>query len=272
MTSKPSGGTSLIVSTYNWPEALDLCLTSIRRQNLLPTEVIIADDGSTEETFKLIEAYKKDFPVPIIHVWQPDEGFQLSKIRNKAIAAATQDYIVQIDGDLILELNFIKDHVAFRRINAFVSGTRVQMSSALSRKVINNKITNVSMLSRGIINVLNGFRILALGRFLAARYKRKDPAYVRGCNMAFWKADLIKVNGFNEAIVGWGREDSELAVRLVNSGIKKRILKFGAITFHIYHKEVSREKLIHNEDYLAYAIQNDVKTCTLGLSQHLNYS
>jgi glycosyltransferase involved in cell wall biosynthesis len=268
----PSAAVSLIVSTYNWPEALNLCLISIRKQKILPNEVIIADDGSTEDTRQLINSYKNDFPVPLIHVWQPDEGFQLSKIRNKAIAVASQDYIVQIDGDLILDQHFIQDHVAFREEKAFVSGTRVQMSSALSRKVMDNKIIRISMLSKGIINFLNGVRISVLRHYLAARYKSDNPAYVRGCNMAFWKADLIKVNGFNESIVGWGREDSELAVRLINSGIKKRILKFGAIAFHIYHKEVSRAELSQNEDYLAYAIQNDVKTCTIGLSQYVNYS
>ncbi|WP_407428816.1 glycosyltransferase family 2 protein [Arcticibacter sp.] len=269
MTGKIDPGVSLIVSTYNWPEALNLCLISISKQCVLPNEVIIADDGSTEETRKLVQEHQLNFPVPLIHVWQADDGFQLAKIRNKAIARASKEYIVQIDGDLILDYHFIQDHVAFSRQSAFVSGTRVQMSSALSRKVLDNKATRVSMLSKGIINFFNGFRIPVLRHFLAARYKSKDPAYVRGCNMAFWKADLINVNGFNESIVGWGREDSELAVRLMNSGVKKRILKFGAIAFHIYHKEVSRAKLAHNEELLTNAIQNNVKTCTAGLSQHI---
>jgi glycosyltransferase involved in cell wall biosynthesis len=143
-------GVSLIVSTYNWPEALNLCLISIGKQTLLPDEVIIADDGSTDKTLKLIEKHKRNFPIPIIHVWQPDDGFQLSKIRNKAIAASSQKYIVQIDGDLILEKHFIQDHVAFRKENTFVSGSRVIMNSDLSKKLIMLQKTNVPLTSKGV--------------------------------------------------------------------------------------------------------------------------
>lgn len=266
---KKLSGVSLIISTYNWPEALNLCLGSVRNQKLLPDEVIIADDGSTEVTKTLIETHSRDFPVPLLHVWQPDEGFQLSQIRNKAIARASNEYIVQIDGDLILEHHFIQDHVSFRKMGTFASGTRVQMSFELSKKILDNELTRVPILAKGIVNLSNAFRIPFVRSFLAMRYKSKDLSYVRGCNMAFWKADLIKINGYNESIVGWGREDSELARRLINSSINKRILKFGAVAYHIFHPEMSRENLLANEDLLRYTIENDVKTCAIGLSQYL---
>lgn len=266
---KKDCGVSLIISTYNWPEALNCCLQSVRNQKLLPNEVIVADDGSRVETRRLIEKHQQDFPVPLRHVWQADEGFQLSKIRNKAIAFASEDYIVQIDGDLILEPHFIQDHVAFSRKNTFVSGTRVQMSPELSEKVLRDQMSNISMRSKGLNNFSNGFRIPVLTSFLATRYKAKDLAYVRGCNMAFWKADLIAVNGYNESIVGWGREDSELAIRLINASVKKRILKFGAVTFHIYHNETLRANLNANDNILKYTIEHHVKFCTIGLSQYL---
>lgn len=261
--------TSLIVSTYNWPEALNLCLISISRQTVMPDEVIIADDGSSSETAELIASFQQNFPIPLIHVWQEDNGFQLSKIRNKAVAKASNEYIVQIDGDLILEKNFIADHLSFSRTGTFVSGTRVQLSPAFSTKLIAAKRTNISIFSKGIVNISNALRITAFRDFLAERYKANDIAYVRGCNMAFWKTDLIKVNGYNEAFVGWGREDSELAVRLSNSGIKKRILKFGSVTFHIHHLEVQRQQLETNNDILKNAINLNTKTCIFGLSQYL---
>lgn len=261
--------TSLIVSTYNWPEALDLCLLSILRQTVMPDEVIIADDGSTSQTAKLIASFQQKFPVPLIHVWQEDDGFHLSKIRNKAIAKASKEYIVQIDGDLILEKNFIADHLSFSKIGTFVSGTRVLLSPAFSTELIATKKTSISIFSKGIINISNALRINLFREFLAERYKSNEIAYVRGCNMAFWKTDLIKVNGYNESFVGWGREDSELAVRLSNSGIKKRILKFGAVTFHIYHPESQRQQLAINNDILKNAIDLKTKTCTFGLSQYL---
>jgi glycosyltransferase involved in cell wall biosynthesis len=270
MTEDINPGLSLIVSTYNWPEALHLCLLSIRNQVLLPDEVIIADDGSTAETRLLIEKHQVDFPVPLIHVWQADEGFQLSKIRNKAIAKASKGYIVQVDGDLILERHFIKDHVAFRKEATFVSGTRVNMSQKLSHRILRYNIEGISVLYKGMKNLSNGLRIPIISRFLAERYKAGDPAYVRGCNMAFWKSDLKTVNGYNEAIVGWGREDSELSIRLTNCGIKKRILKFGAVTFHIYHNEVVRKSLSKNDAILQNSIRNKITTCKVGLCQYLD--
>src|SRR5438309_2028957 len=119
---------SLIISTYNWPSALQLCLQSVLQQSVLPAEIIIADDGSTEETKTLIDHMATQCPVPLLHVWQPDEGFQLSKIRNRAIAKAAMPYIIQIDGDLLLHQHFIKDHFHIQEPGYFVSGSRVLLS------------------------------------------------------------------------------------------------------------------------------------------------
>ncbi|WP_316746570.1 glycosyltransferase family 2 protein [Pedobacter gandavensis] len=267
VTNKPS--ISLLIATYNWPEALNLCLASVLNQRLMPDEIIIADDGSRAETTDLIESFRSKFSIPLIHVWQEDNGFQLSKIRNKAIAKASKEYIVQVDGDLILEENFIADHARFAQTGTFVSGTRVQMSDALSKKLIAEQRTAVSVFSKGITNFSNGLRSYPASTFLASRYKAKQMTYVRGCNMAFWRKDLLNVNGYNEAIVGWGREDSELAIRLINSGIRKRILKFGAVVFHIYHPEAQRNQLSINDAILSDTITNQVKTCKTGLSQYL---
>jgi glycosyltransferase involved in cell wall biosynthesis len=93
---------TLVTPTYNWPNALELLLLSIKNQSVLPDEVIIADDGSKEETTKLIQKFQVDFPVPLIHVWHEDKGNQKPKIMNKAIAKAKNDYIIEIDGDIIL--------------------------------------------------------------------------------------------------------------------------------------------------------------------------
>ena len=262
-------GISLIVSTYNWPQALDLCLKSIKDQTLLPDEIIIADDGSTLETRALIEKHQEDFPVPLIHIWQEDNGFQLSRIRNKAIVKTTTEYIIQIDGDLILGRHFIQDHINFIKPQSFVSGTRVQMSQELSLKLITDQSTNVRLTSKGLTNLSNALRVPVLSHFLANKYKAGDPTSVRGCNMAFWKSDLLCVNGYDESISGWGREDSELAIRLINAGIKKRMLKFGAVAFHIYHNEAERNRLHANDAILEKSINKGTKVCEIGLSQYL---
>jgi hypothetical protein len=160
--------------------------------------------------------------------------------------------------------------VAFRKANTFVSGSRVQMSASISDRMIKEQHTSVSVFSKGISNVSNGLRIPFLSRLLASRYRSKDLAFVRGCNMAFWKKDLISVNGYNEAIVGWGREDSELAIRLLNFGVGKRIYKFGAVAYHLYHKETLRAKLDKNEGILQQTITKRVTKCEKGLADHLS--
>ncbi len=261
--------TSLNISTYNWPEALNLCLLSVKALNVLPDEVVITDDGSTENTRLLIEKLQKDFPVPIKHVWQPDEGFQLAKIRNKGIAASSGDYIIQIDGDLILHPNFIADHLAFSKRGSFVSGSRVILGEQYSKALLKAGKPRVNLFNSDVKNKLNGFRIKALRNYLSERYRMNDMLYMRGCNMAFWRDDLIKVNGYNEGFVGWGREDNEVAVRLINTGIRKRIIKFGGVVFHIFHPEKSRSDLSKNDDMLKDAITNKRIYCPIGVNQYL---
>lgn len=261
--------TSLNISTYNWPDALNLCLLSVKALKVLPDEVIIADDGSGESTRKLIEKFKKNFPVPIKHVWQPDEGFQLARIRNKGIAASSYDYIIQIDGDLVLHPHFVADHIAFSKRGTFVTGSRVMLDEHYSKNLLHTGDISINVFNQGVRNKSNGYRIKFLRNYLATRYRINDMLYMRGCNMAFWRDDLLKVNGYNEEFTGWGREDNEVAVRLINSGIQKRIIKFGGIVFHIHHAEKPRTGLTRNDDLLEDAIKNRRTTAPLGLSQYL---
>ncbi|KAF5276588.1 hypothetical protein FQR65_LT16295 [Abscondita terminalis] len=90
--------TSLILSTYNWPEALDLCLKSIMLQTMFPDEILIADDGSTASTLEIIQKHQKISTIPIHHIWHEDNGFELAKIRNKAIARASGEKRWEIHG------------------------------------------------------------------------------------------------------------------------------------------------------------------------------
>jgi glycosyltransferase involved in cell wall biosynthesis len=263
---------TLIISTYNWPEALMCCFKSVAYQSTLPDEVIIADDGSTEETGKLIEGIKNMLPIPVIHVWQPDEGFQLARIRNKAIAKATHEYIIQIDGDIILHPNFIHDHLALAKAGTFVTGSRTILGPETSKKVLASQQINFTLFIRNSKNFFNGVRIPLMRDLMASRYKikGKNKFYVKGCNMAFWREDLVKVNGYNEAFTGWGREDSELAIRLINSNLEKRFIKMGGICFHLYHKEASRELEQKNIQMMKDAITHKITRAEIGLDQYLS--
>lgn len=269
MDMKTFSKSSLIISTYNWPEALRLCLLSVMEQSVLPDEVIVADDGSTGCTAEVIDTMRAIFPVKLIHVWQEDEGFQLSKIRNKAIATSSGDYIIQIDGDLILHKHFIKDHLALSRRGTFVAGSRVLMNKELSEKMLGRQMARITPFQSGLGNFSNRFSIAWLSRYMADRYKTHDIFALRGCNMAFWREDLLRVNGYNEVFHGWGREDNEIAVRLLNSGVRKRAAKFAGVVFHIYHPEVDRARCPKNEAYLTEAMRNKTMYCSQGVHQYL---
>lgn len=260
--------TSLIIATYNWPEALELSLMSALNQSLLPDEIIVADDGSTEETKSMVDKYKALSKVPLLHVWHEDEGFRLAKIRNRAIAACSGDYVIQVDGDIIMHPDFVKDHVDFARKGSYVSGSRVNMNEELSKKLQREKTTKVNVFMKGTSNFLNGLHLPFLSRF-QENYRKEDLYYVRGCNMAFWREDLVKVNGYNEALQGWGREDNEISCRLNNIGNVRRIAKFRAIEFHQYHNERSRSNLSKNDDLLHRTIEEKLAWCEKGLDQYL---
>jgi glycosyltransferase involved in cell wall biosynthesis len=262
---------SLIISTYNWPEALRLCLLSVKEQSVLPGEVIVADDGSTSQTAELIDAIRPTFPVKLIHIWQEDEGFRLSKIRNKAIATSSYDYVIQIDGDLVLHRHFIKDHMMTRKRGTFVTGSRVLMDKELSDKLVQLQKPRVDFFQSGLTNIFNRFSIAWLSRYMADRYKNQDIFTLRGCNMAFWKEDLVRVNGYNELFHTWGREDSEIAVRLLNAGLKKRAIKFGGVVFHIHHPEADRTRFRETNEFLLDSLLHKSVYCALGLHQYISH-
>jgi len=261
--------TSLIIATYNWPAALDLCLSSILKQVKLPDEVIIADDGSPDNTRQVIEAFRQKISVPVLHIWHPDEGFQLAKIRNKAMAAATGDYLIQIDGDIVLHPSFIYDHVNAARPGYFTGGSRALLDESLSRSMIKNRQISVSLSDNGVRNKFNGLRLPGLAKLIGFFKTEKGLYNLRGCNMAFWKKDMLSINGYNEEIRGWGREDTELVIRLYNKGVKRVYFKLQGIAYHLYHKEFDRERLLENDEILKTTRESNSTWCEKGLNQYI---
>ena len=259
---------SLLISTYNWEDALRLCLLSASIQTVSPDEIVIADDGSREDTRKLIDDFRVVLKVPIVHIWQEDKGFRKTSILNKAIAQAKGDYIIQIDGDVIMERHFIQDHIEMMDKGYFVCGSRTKLGPMVTKRLISDislKL-NVSEIKAGFI--LNGFRSRLLRSFLAERYA-KVIDHMRGCNLAFWRDDFISINGYNEDLQDWGHEDGELVYRLHFAGVGKKALKMGGIVYHLWQKEAPR----HNEGQHLHALEvvkeNHVKWCDNGIDKYL---
>jgi glycosyltransferase involved in cell wall biosynthesis len=256
---------TLIIVTYNRPDALAAILHSIEKQSELPHEVIIADDGSTEETQKLLEKMSAGFPAPLLHVWQPDAGFRTSRIRNEAIKISHGEYFIFYDGDLVLHPRFIEDFRKNARVGEALIGSRAFINQKTTSKILKSRNFDFRLpLVFAAIekNKLNTFRMPFLSSlFRPVTYSIK----LRGGLLGVWKKDLFEVNGWNEDFEGWGLEDSELLVRLGNYGIVFRKMKFRAITYHLWHENEKRERLSANRDLLENSIKNRLEKCKNGL-------
>lgn len=260
---------SLILTTYNWPRALELVLESVLQQTHPPDELLVADDGSGEATGELVRGFADRLAAratALRHVWHPDLGFRAAAIRNRALAAATGDYILLVDGDCILHPGFVGSHLHFARAGSLVQGTRVLLSERRSSEALSKRQTLFHPLARGLSNRANAVSARWLSRIVPSS---RDPlSGVRSCNMAFWRDDAARVNGFNERFVGWGREDSEFVARMSHAGVRRRKLKFGGIVYHLWHPERPREALEANDALLALALETRGVRAELGMDQY----
>lgn len=264
-----TGRHSLVLTTYEWPEALRLVLASALDQTVAPGEVIVADDGSGDATAAVVRDAAARFRargVPLHHVWHPDEGFRAAAIRNRALARATGDYVLLIDGDCVLHRDFVRSHLAFARPGRLVQGTRVLLSEARSARALATGETRFGAFERGVGNRLNALPLPWLSPLVPTS---PDPlAGVRSCNMGFWLADARRVNGFDERFVGWGREDSDFVARLMAAGVRRRKLKFGGIMYHLWHPERPRDALPANDALLAEARRRGATWAAVGLDRY----
>jgi glycosyltransferase involved in cell wall biosynthesis len=227
--------TSLIISTYNREDALELTLLSVLNQSVMPDQIIVADDGSRSTTKELIDFYKNKFAVPLLHCWHEDTGFHPGQIKNKAVAMAQNDYIISIHGDIVLPKNFIKAHKKNALKGRFVQGQRVSLSEQNTQWALTEKETDFALVRSEFVSKMSA----AFSGFVSKVISgiNYQPEGTKSCNMAFWKEDFLNINGFNEDIAGMGMEDMEMPVRLMNLGVKRFDLKFTGFGYHLYHPE-----------------------------------
>jgi glycosyltransferase involved in cell wall biosynthesis len=256
---------TLLIATYNWPAALDLVLKSVQEQSVLPYEICIADDGSKPDTAALIASYIQKIPVPIHHLWHEDKGFRKTIILNQAIKKATGDYIIQIDGDIILHRHFIRDHIDNATEGYFVKGSRARLTEERSKQVLLSKNIHITPFQPGVKSTINGTHIPFVSPLFFG--KPHNSRNVKGCNFAVWKKDFVAVNGYNNEMYGWGHEDIELAARLINNGTKHKQLKMTAVCFHIFHPLQSRSEEDSNYHIYATVVDKQIQRCSNGYDQ-----
>jgi glycosyltransferase involved in cell wall biosynthesis len=244
---------SVIVATYNRPDALGACLRALSAQTDRNFEIIVADDGSAAETGALVADWARKMTVPVKHAWHPDDGFRLAEIRNRAIRISSGSYCVFLDGDCIPRPNFVAAHRRLREKRWFITGNRVLLSQALTERVLADDMeperwgfwTWLRMRLRGDVNRLSPLFGLSLAGF-RKRHPRKWTG-ARGSNMAFWRSDLDAIDGFDAAFTGWGREDSDIFIRMIRNGVRRKDGRFATAVLHLWHLEADRSQLSDNE-------------------------
>ena len=259
--------TALLVSTYNWPEALELVLKSLSNQTVKPDEVLIADDGSTNETKLVIDAFIKESSIIVKHIWHEDDGFKKSEILNKAITRTACDYIVQLDGDCIMHSKFIEDHITNTKPNQFLFGSRVNIQQDFLSELFLSKRVEFGFFSKGIKKRTRNIHSSILGYSYKPTNELSEK--FRGCNASYWRKDFIEINGYNEDMIGWGREDSEMIARLLNKGVLGKRLRYSAIIYHIWHNEKSRKRFNINDKIQQITITEKLVYCANGIDKYL---
>lgn len=262
---------TLIISTYNWPEALHLVLKSLLEQTVFPDEIIIADDGSTIATKNIIERFNEDQKsLKLIHVWHEDKGFRKSEILNKAIAKAKGDYIIQVDGDCIMHHHFVKDHLSAAQDGTYLFGSRVNIQKSHLTYLFQSEKINFNPFSKGIKKRTRAIH----APILASLYKSQTEfsKKYRGCNTSYFKSDFVAVNGYNEDITGWGREDSEFALRLHNNGVEAKRLRYKGTVFHIFHIEKSKDKVTRNTEIQRQTVKENIIWTKNGVDKYLEHA
>ncbi len=262
---------TLIVTTYERPDALARVLQSVGEQSQVPDEIIVADDGSGEPTRELIQTFARHLPAPVQHVRQHHDGFRLARLRNLALAAASGDYLIFIDGDMVLHRDFLIDHRRAAKPKHYCQGLRIPLTPSATQAVLQGA-EPPDWLQPGI----EGRRRLHALRLPSWQTALSTPGRwllaIKGCNQGFWRKDLLDINGYDERFVGWGSEDKDLCGRLERAGIRRRGLLAGALAYHLHHPPADRTRATDNRQWLQHNRATGRLRAERGVDQYVRTS
>ncbi|HEY0847774.1 MAG TPA: glycosyltransferase family 2 protein [Noviherbaspirillum sp.] len=271
---------SVIVTTYNRPDALSTVLDALLDQNDPNFEIIIADDGSGEPTRAAIAAFRGKPHAPglkrLVHAWQPDDGFRASAARNLGVHASRGDYLVFLDGDCIPRPDFIARHRLLAEPGFMVSGSRVLMSEPFTRQILSNASQppvhrhgfaywlkqRLAGKTNKVVPLLH-FPNTPMRHYRAVKWNR-----IKSCNLAIWRSDYVAVDGFDESFVGWGHEDADVVLRLARHGVRRKGGAFSTEVFHLWHRENTRATESENRKRVEERMKTGVTRADTGLSAH----
>ncbi len=263
---------SVIVTTYNREDALEAVLRSLARQTDADFEVIVADDGSGAATAANGRGLEGESRPPGRACLARGRGFRAAEIRNRAVLASRGGYCIFLDGDCIVRPDFVANHRRLAEPGSFVTGNRILLSRDLTAKVLREKLSPESWSfagwfaerCRGGVNRLSALLHLPLGPL--RRLRQGEWRGARSCNLAIWRSDLDRVDGFDADYSGWGKEDSDIIVRLLHAGVRRKDGVFATGVIHLWHPEADRSFLADNERKLAGIVDSDRIRAQRGLS------
>lgn len=279
MRNKFNGLISVIVTTYNRPDALAAVLRALLEQDDANFEVIVADDGSLDATRDMLDGFAKSALVPgckrLVHAWQPDDGFRAAAARNMATAASSGTYLVFLDGDCIPRPDFVSRHRLLAETGFMVSGSRVLLSEDFTKQLLSHPGQSAHTRSLGywlrlrLAGHANKFvPLLRLPDSTLRHYKSVRWNRIKSCNLAIWRHDFARVNGFDESFVGWGHEDADLVLRLARLGVRRKGGAFSTEVFHLWHRENTRAAESENRKRVEERMASGLIEATSGMDQH----
>lgn len=263
---------SVIVTTYNREDALDAALRALAHQSDRNFEIVIADDGSRPDTARVAQSWKARLPLPLKHVRHEHRGFRGGEIRNRGIRASNGELCIFLDGDCLAKPDFVATHRRLHEPGWFVTGNRILLSRELSEAVLAQGLApetwNFGALLRerlrGGVNRLLPTLRLPLGPSRKFKVTSWDGAQT--CNLAVARADLDRIDGFDCAYTGWGLEDSDLVVRLLHAGLRRKDGRFATGVLHLWHPQNDRSQLPVNRARLDEVIDGTRVRALRGLS------
>ena len=262
---------SVLIATYDRPDALNAVLRGLSRQTDRSFEVIVSDDGSPPSTAGVVASWKSRLGVPLDHVWQEHDQFRSPEISNKAILRSKGRYVIFLDGDCIPRPSFIAAHRQLAEPGYFVFGNRILMLDDLTRACLRDGVEPETwgladfFSRRHEVNRLTPLFSLPLGPL--RKRDTQNWESVRTCNLAVWRADLDRINGQEALYVGWGPHDSDMAVRLIRSGVGRKDGRFATGVLHLAHPDADRARMNENQLLFDETLGGDRVRAVRGLAE-----